>query len=413
MKRKTWLGLATAFAAATSWALVQPQRINFQGKLIDPATNNPKAGPVTLTFNLYNVQSGGSSLYSETQSNVPLTNGVFSVEIGTLNAISRDLFLGASAYLGVTVQGDTEMSPRQNLTMSAYAFTANQLSDLPDVRLIAGPTYSTFTSAGNLTVPAGVVGSSGTFTNGVTASSGTFLATGGNQFSIATSSGIQMNAGTLDLTNTSGIRADDTGIVLSTIDFTGQAADPNGNAGYMYYNTSTGSIKVFDGSGKWAYLFGQSLDDQKFSTTNNSNATAAKAAAATILVEPFYLSHPMMVDQMRMRVTTVLGAAGDLGIYDVAGNLLLNGGASTLTTTAGAKTVAPVQTGNTRFLPPGQYYAAVTWNSTTGVVGGDVTTAGLMNRVGTVLGGGTTLPSTITPSAITAGTVLFFFEINP
>ena len=59
-------------------------------------------------------------------------------------------------------------------------------------------------------------------------------AVGGAQFSITTSSGIQMNSGTLDVTGTSGIRADDTGITLSTIDFIGLATEPTGHAGYMY-----------------------------------------------------------------------------------------------------------------------------------------------------------------------------------
>ena len=155
MNRKKLLGIILALAAAPALALIQPLRINFQGKLIDPSTNNPRTGPVTLIFNLYNVPTAGASLYTETQS-MTVTNGVFSVEIGTITALSRELFLGASVYLGVTVQGDTEMLPRQNLVMSAYAFTANQLSDLNEVRLIAGPTYSTFTAAGNLDVPSGI-----------------------------------------------------------------------------------------------------------------------------------------------------------------------------------------------------------------------------------------------------------------
>ena len=190
MNRKTVLGAVLALAAAPALALVQPMRMNFQGKLITPGTNNPQAGPVSLTFNLYNVPTGGSSLYTETQNNVPLTNGVFSVEIGTQTALSREIFLGASVYLGVTVVGDAagEMVPRQNLVMSAYAFTANQLSDQNEVRLIAGPTYSTFTSAGNFTVPGGIVGSSGSFTNGVTASSFTALNVAGAGFLTTSSS---------------------------------------------------------------------------------------------------------------------------------------------------------------------------------------------------------------------------------
>lgn len=239
------------FLATPCLALNQPQRINFQGKLIDPTTNNPKTGPVSLTFNLYSVPTGGSSLYTETQNNVPLTNGVFSVEVGTQTALPRDLFLGASVYLGVTVVGDAagEMVPRQNLVMSPYAFSANQLSDMSEVRLVAGLTYSTFTNAGNLAVPDGITAStgafaglvtvgtmtattgvnaaSGTFTNGVTASSGTFLATGGNQYSLVTSSGILLLAGTLDVQAAGGVTAD-YGIVAGSVTAAGGVTAASG-----------------------------------------------------------------------------------------------------------------------------------------------------------------------------------------
>jgi hypothetical protein len=408
--------LLVLLASSHARADFLPDRLNFQGKLVDPATNNPKTGSVSLTFKLYNVPTGGSALYTETQINVPLTNGVFAVQIGTTAAVSRELFLSASSYLGVTVVGDAggEMVPRQQLVMNAYAFTAHQLADPSEVRLIAGTTFSTFTSAGNLIVPAGVSGSSGTFSNGVTAASGTFSATGSAQYSLNTSSGINMSAGTLDVTGSAGINAGDTGIILSTIDFTGSATDPAGNAGYMYYNTSTGAIKVFDGSGQWAYVFGQSLGRQFLTTTDNTAAVAVnKPANASVLVVPIYLPGPMMVNHMIVDVTTALGAAGDIGLYDYTGALVLNGGASSLTTTAAVKNIAPAQTGNARFLPPGQYYAAVTFNSTTGRLAGNTIVSGTINRVGSVNGGGTTLPGTITPSAVTAGTIEFFFEINP
>jgi hypothetical protein len=554
------LGLIALAASAS--AEIQPQRINFQGKLINPTTNNPQTGNVNLTFNLYNVPTGGSSLYTETQ-NVTLNNGVFSVEIGTINAISRELFLGASVYLGVTVGSDSEMTPRQDLVMSAYAFSANQLSDNTEVRMVAGLTYSTFTSAGNLVVPAGVSASSGIFTNQVTASSATFTygvtattmtltatvgstitatgtgltmletgdtfgsvalslenrsgangavfrqlgsvdlvdfvfqglnnsrniryenrvgsqymadpefqigpagaptlvvsdvgasvrvgnlgvgtasplslldvngvatirgtlttvssatfqATGGGTFSLGTSSGISMNSGTLSLVHTSGIHADDTGIVLSTIDFVGSATDPgSANPGYMYYNTSTGSIKVYDGSNAWAYVFGQPLNRKTLYTTSNTAAiNVAKTANAAIMLVPFFISGPMMVDSLQCVVTTALGATGDIGVYNAAGTLVLNGGSGSLSVAVGLKTVTPTQTGTARFLPPGQYYAAITYNSTTGRVGGDtLSAAGAISGVGTIAaGGGTVLPATITLSGLTTSTVMFYFEMHP
>ena len=227
------LAAALLLAAASAFALVQPMRINFQGKLVNPATSNPQAGPVGLTFNVYSVPTGGSAIYTETQAAVPLTNGVFSVQIGTNTAMFRDLFLGASAYLGVTVTGDAagEMLPRQQLIMSPYAFTANQLSDQNDVRLIAGPTYSTFTSAGNLTVPYGLTAATGAFTDtsftvggssfvvgggsatvayglvagSLSASTGAFNATGASVYSVTAASGVQINGGTLDVNGGGGI----------------------------------------------------------------------------------------------------------------------------------------------------------------------------------------------------------------
>lgn len=239
--------LATALPAA---ALIQPLKINFQGKLLDPATNSPKNGTVNMSFSLYNVPSNGTALYTEPAAgyaDVQVTNGVFSVQIGTTVALSRDLFLGASAYLGVTVQGDSEMTPRQQMTMAAYAFTANQLSDTGEVRLIADATYSTFTSAGNFTIPGGLVASSGSFTSGVTASSGTFTATGNTQYSLVTSSGIQMNAGVLKI---------DGGGVTNA------------------YGITTGSITVGGGSTLLTYLENQAC-------TMSIDGTTVPGAAKT------------------------------------------------------------------------------------------------------------------------------------
>jgi hypothetical protein len=349
--------LALLLAALPAAAISLPMRIPFQGKLIDPATNNPKNGTMTMTFSIYSAPSGGSALFTETQS-VTVVNGAFAVQIGTSTPLSEDLFSGASAYLGVTVSPDAEMTPRQPLSMSPYSFTAAQLVQDGDIRINAGPTYSTFTAAGNLILPYG--------------------------------------------------------ITSSTRVYSGLATEPPATAGMMYYNTSSGTIKISDGT-EWRYVYGATLERQYAVTTDNTAAVAvSKAANATILVIPLFIPGPMMVNRMVVQVTTALGAAGDIGIYDVAGNLILNGGSSSLTTTAALKSITPVQTGAARFLSPGQYYAAVTFNSTTGrLAGNTLLSAGMINRVGTVLGGGLILPASINPAAITAGTIMTFFQVNP
>jgi hypothetical protein len=152
--------LFSLFAAASAAAPL-PYRIPFQGKLLDPATNLPRNGVMSMTFKIYDAPSGGAAKFTETQS-VSVLNGVFAVQIGTAATLSPDLFSGASAYLGVTVPPDAEMTPRQPLGMSPWSFTAAQLAQSGDIRVNAGTSYSTFTTGGNLQVPYGV--SASTFT---------------------------------------------------------------------------------------------------------------------------------------------------------------------------------------------------------------------------------------------------------
>ena len=143
------LALSLAAAGATL-----PRKITFQGRLTDPATGNPRNGTFNMTFRIYDAATGGTALYTEGPRAVAVNNGVFSVQIGSTTALQPELFRSASAYLGITVAGDSEMVPRQQLTMSAYAFTASQLVRSGDVPIQAGNAVSTFTASGTLQAPA-------------------------------------------------------------------------------------------------------------------------------------------------------------------------------------------------------------------------------------------------------------------
>lgn len=204
---------------------------------------------------------------------------------------------------------------------------------------------------------------------------------------------------------------DTTGVML-VLDSKTSAGDPTGSNGGMYYNANANKFRCYENSA-WKNC----INDKAFSLTTIPGvtaATAAKAATTTILVSPLYIPAQTTVNQIKARVTTALGAAGDIGIYDANGNLVINGGASTLTTTTGLKTVVPVQTGAARMLDAGQYYVAMTWNSTTGVVAGaNIGAAGVVSRSGTIAaGGGLVLPATITLSGIVNGTYLYGVSIN-
>ena len=109
--------LATLPSLATA-----PQTLNYQGFLTSPG-GTPVNTQVVMTFRLYNVSSGGTALYMETQPSVNVTNGGFNAIIGTVTPIT--LPFDVPYWLTVAVNSDAEMSPRQPLASGAYAFHAS------------------------------------------------------------------------------------------------------------------------------------------------------------------------------------------------------------------------------------------------------------------------------------------------
>lgn len=94
-----------------------PQLISYQGVLTDNSGNLVSDGSYNLTFNLYTVSVGGSSIWTEIQS-VTTTQGVFNVNLGAVTPFT--IGFSSQYYLGVTI-GGVEMSPRTQLTSAAYA----------------------------------------------------------------------------------------------------------------------------------------------------------------------------------------------------------------------------------------------------------------------------------------------------
>ena len=112
----TWL---TSFASAAP-----PPTINYQGVLVN-AAGAPASGPVVMTFKLYNAATNGSLLYTEVQNSIAVANGNFNAVIGAFTPIT--LPFDVPYWLGVTINADAEMTPRQPLASSPYAFRASLL----------------------------------------------------------------------------------------------------------------------------------------------------------------------------------------------------------------------------------------------------------------------------------------------
>lgn len=97
--------------------VVSSDFIPIQGRLTDE-NGNPLNGTYDVTFRLYDVSSGGTALCERVRS-VTLTDGLFSTYFSG-SGCSID---GRQLYLGIEVEGDGEMMPRQYVDNVPIAWT--------------------------------------------------------------------------------------------------------------------------------------------------------------------------------------------------------------------------------------------------------------------------------------------------
>lgn len=113
-----------------------PNLISYQGVLNDK-NGAPISATVNITFRLYSSASGGTALWTETQS-VQVSNGIFNVKLGNVNSLHPDMFQMETLFLGLQAASDPEMSPRQQITSSAYALYAHRAGSVTHSTLPIG-----------------------------------------------------------------------------------------------------------------------------------------------------------------------------------------------------------------------------------------------------------------------------------
>ena len=114
--------------ASISYAAI-PQKINYQGYLTDPQ-GTAIDGSISIVFSIYSQVSGGTVLWTETQTVTVTDDGIFSVNLGNVNSIN--LPFDTQYYLGITVGSDNEMTPRQALSSVGYAYRAKEADSVKD-----------------------------------------------------------------------------------------------------------------------------------------------------------------------------------------------------------------------------------------------------------------------------------------
>ncbi len=98
-----------------------PHQMYYQGLLSD-SEGAPLDSTLSMTFTIYDDETAGVTWWTETQPEVIVSNGLFSVVLGSQSGIPDTVFKDTTRWLGVTVGSDPEIAPRTKLTSIPYAF---------------------------------------------------------------------------------------------------------------------------------------------------------------------------------------------------------------------------------------------------------------------------------------------------
>ena len=152
--------LSTAFAQGTAFT--------YQGRLNDGGS--PASGSYDLTFTLFGVNAGGVAVAGPvTNSAVDVTNGLFT----TLVDFGPDVFTGGSNWLEIAVSTNgansfTTLTPRQRITPTPYAITAENLNGSVSAGQVSGvlplaqlPAVLVTNNAANVTLSGNLFGNFG------------------------------------------------------------------------------------------------------------------------------------------------------------------------------------------------------------------------------------------------------------
>ncbi|GEM_PF-4781185 len=101
-----------------------------QGFMVDK-DDNPLQDTKNMTFRLYEVPTGGEALWQQSQE-ISFKDGVYTAELGETEAFPENFFQYGNLYLGIQMEGDSEMSPRLILSSVPWAQWAKVAQSLSE-----------------------------------------------------------------------------------------------------------------------------------------------------------------------------------------------------------------------------------------------------------------------------------------
>lgn len=143
------LVLAAAMIIPTTAAAQAPAAIPFQGFLTSDA-GAPVDGATTILVALYSTVVGGAPLFTESQS-VMVEGGFFSMHVGDVEALDLALFRDNSTlFVGVSINGGSEMSPRIALGTVPFAAYAEHAGNIAGGVCAAGEVVTAVNANGTV-----------------------------------------------------------------------------------------------------------------------------------------------------------------------------------------------------------------------------------------------------------------------
>ena len=127
--KRILFGLIFLASASLASAQIAAPTINYQGRAQD-ASGSPVTGERQITLRIYNAETGGTALFSETHPSIPFSSaGTFTVVIGgaTPSGIPQTVGFDQPRWIGVTIQGfngGNEL-PRLRFHGSPYSMVSN------------------------------------------------------------------------------------------------------------------------------------------------------------------------------------------------------------------------------------------------------------------------------------------------
>ncbi|MEZ5357333.1 MAG: hypothetical protein R3F48_00790 [Candidatus Zixiibacteriota bacterium] len=98
--------------------------LQYQGRLTDENGAPLADGSYSVTFSIYAGEGAPSPIWTSGARDVSVAGGLFTYILGSNVSLPNNIFDNQTRYLGITIGGDSELTPRSRFTATPYAYRA-------------------------------------------------------------------------------------------------------------------------------------------------------------------------------------------------------------------------------------------------------------------------------------------------